>query len=213
MERSAIVLAGGFSLRFGQDKAALALNGKPLLKHVVDAVIPIVDEIIVVTNAPERAREYAKFLNSRVKFAQDAEEAKGPLMGTLAGFEVTQAKYAALLAADSPLINREVVELLFDLCKGKTAVIPRWPNEQIEPLHAIYHAASAAKAARMALDDGKLDMRSMIDNLGGVRYVSTLVVQELDPELKTFFNVNTPVDLKMAETLAKPRRIKAEKRH
>jgi molybdopterin-guanine dinucleotide biosynthesis protein A len=47
-------------------------------------------------------------------------------------------------------------------------------------------------------------VRAMIEKLSGVRYVSTLVIQQLDPELRTFFNVNTPADLKNAMTLTKP---------
>jgi len=42
-------------------------------------------------------------------------------------------------------------------------------------------------------------LRSMVDKLRGVRYVSTLVLQQIDPELRTFFNINTPLDLKKAE--------------
>jgi molybdopterin-guanine dinucleotide biosynthesis protein A len=43
----------------------------------------------------------------------------------------------------------------------------------------------------------------MIERMRAVRFVSTLVVQELDPELKTFFNVNTLLDLKRAGGLVK----------
>jgi molybdopterin-guanine dinucleotide biosynthesis protein A len=43
----------------------------------------------------------------------------------------------------------------------------------------------------------------MVDKLRGVRYVSTLVLRQLDPELKSFFNVNTPLDLKRAEAMLK----------
>lgn len=50
MDRTALVLAGGASSRFGQDKGVLDLSGKPLIKHVVDAVSPLVDETIVVTS-------------------------------------------------------------------------------------------------------------------------------------------------------------------
>jgi molybdopterin-guanine dinucleotide biosynthesis protein A len=41
----------------------------------------------------------------------------------------------------------------------------------------------------------------MVDRLRNVRYVSTLVLQQLDPELRTFFNVNTPLDLRKAELM------------
>jgi molybdopterin-guanine dinucleotide biosynthesis protein A len=56
-----------------------------------------------------------------------------------------------------------------------------------------------------ALNEGELNMQSMIDRLRGVRYVSTLVLEQIDPELKTFFNVNNPIDLKKAENMLRQR--------
>jgi molybdopterin-guanine dinucleotide biosynthesis protein A len=108
-----------------------------------------------------------------------------------------------LLPFDSPFVSRDVVSLLFDLCLTKAAVIPRWPNGQIEPLHAVYLTNVALEAAKIAVDEGKLDVLSMIEKLRGVRYVSTLVIQQLDPEFRTFFNVNTPLDLKKAMAMLK----------
>jgi molybdopterin-guanine dinucleotide biosynthesis protein A len=211
VDRTAIILAENFGSR-GQDKALLNLNGKPLLRHVVDAVGVFVNEIIVVADSQERVQEYTGIVGGEAKFAVNTDEDKNPLVGAVAGLELAQGKHSALLAADAPFIAPDVIDLFFDLCQGKTAVIPRWPDEQVEPLHAVYHTKSALEAARIALDEGKLDLEFMVENLGGVRYVSTLVVKELDPELKTFFKVKGPVDLKMAETLAKPRRTKPSKK-
>ena len=45
---SVIVLAGGRSRRFGRDKLAEPVDGRPLLHHAIDAVRPIATEIIVV---------------------------------------------------------------------------------------------------------------------------------------------------------------------
>ena len=212
MDRTAIILAEDFSSPLEQDKAIMILNGKPLLRHVVDAIGVLVNEVIVVTDSQERVQEYTRIVGGEVKFAVNVDETKSPLVGAAAGFELAEGKHSALLAADTPFISPDVVDLFFELCQGKTAVVPRWPDQQIEPMHAVYHTKSALEAARIALGEGKLDLQSMVENLGGVRYVSTLVVKELDPELKTFFNVNTLVDLKMAETMAKPRRTKPTRR-
>jgi molybdopterin-guanine dinucleotide biosynthesis protein A len=57
------------------------------------------------------------------------------------------------------------------------------------------------EATKNALNEGKMNMQSMIDKLRGIRYVSTLVLEQLDPELKTFFNVNSPLDLRKAEKM------------
>ncbi|MCW4009557.1 MAG: molybdenum cofactor guanylyltransferase [Candidatus Bathyarchaeota archaeon] len=201
LNRSAIVLAGGFSDKFGQDKAVLELNGKPMLSHVISTATSLVDEVIVVTRSEERKETYAEFLGSGVKFAVDIEAGKGPLIGALTGFEIAQGKHSLLLASDMPLVSLDVVTLLFDLCPGKSAVIPRWPNQQIAPLQAVYHTKTALEAARLAVADGEYSLSAMVDNMGGIRYLSTLALQAFDPELRTFFNVNMPLDLKLAEGL------------
>jgi molybdopterin-guanine dinucleotide biosynthesis protein A len=205
LDRSAIVLAGGFSSRFGEDKGVLELAGKPLIKHVTDAVRSVVNETIVVTNSQERAARYAKLLDAKVKFALDSHEFKGPLIGALTGFEVANGDYSLLLPFDTPFVSKEVIFLLFELCLNRTAAIPRWPNGQIEPLHAVYRTKVALEAAENAVDAGRVDMRAMIERMRSLRFVSTLVVQQLDPDLRTFFNINTPFDLKKAVGMVKPR--------
>jgi molybdenum cofactor guanylyltransferase len=212
VDRSAIILAGGSSSGFGQDKGLIEVNGKPLISHVVDAVLPIVDEVIVVTNSQSRADAYEKILGPHIKFAIDVEEGKGPLVGALTGFEAAHQKYVSLLTYDMPFVSSNVVELLFELGVGKSAAVPRWPNGEIEPFHAVYNRAAALEAATMAVNEGKLDVDDMVEVMRGVRYVSTLVIQELDPEFKTFFSVNTPLDLKRAAVLAKPRKTKTKSR-
>ena len=45
-----IVLAGGKSSRMGSDKGLLTIYGKMFVEHVVDAMKPLVDNIIIVSN-------------------------------------------------------------------------------------------------------------------------------------------------------------------
>jgi molybdopterin-guanine dinucleotide biosynthesis protein A len=203
VERSAIVLAGGFSSRFGQDKGLLELADKPLIRHVTDAIDPLVDEVVVVTKSRERVLEYSNVLVADVQFVVDVCEARSPLIGALTGFGSAHGKYSLLLPFDTPFISEQVVSLLFELCQGKAAVIPRWPNGYIEPLNAVYQTKLALEAAENAVTEGKLKVRALIEKLQGVRYISTIAIQQLDPELLTFFNVNTPADLNKAMTLIK----------
>jgi molybdopterin-guanine dinucleotide biosynthesis protein A len=95
--------------------------------------------------------------------------------------------------------------LFFDLCVGKSAVIPRRTSCEIEPLQAVYNTKQALVAAEKALAENMFDMEAMVEKLRGVRYISTLVIEQLDPDLKTFFRINTPLDLKRAVVLGKPR--------
>jgi molybdopterin-guanine dinucleotide biosynthesis protein A len=201
--KSAIILAGGFSNRFGQDKGLLQLANKPLIKHVLDAISTLVDEKMVVASSKVQAENYAKVLGSDVNVLIDVDDAQSPLIGALTGFKEAHGRYALLLSCDTPFVSNDVVSLLFELCINRYAVIPRWPNGYIEPLQAVYCAKPAYEAAKNALSEGKLNMQSMVDRLRSVRYVSTLVLQQLDPELRTFFNINTPLDLKKAELMFK----------
>jgi molybdopterin-guanine dinucleotide biosynthesis protein A len=201
LSRSAVVLAGGLSTRFGQDKGLLRLAGKPLIGHILDAIGNVVDERIVVVSSEVQAGDYERLVGSNSKVAVDEGHEHSPLVGALTGFRVVCGEYCLLLPCDTPFVSREVLLLLLDLCASRNAVIPRWPNCYIEPLHAVYRTKEALEAAESALSEGEMNMQSMVDRLRSVRYVSTLVLQQLDPELRTFFNVNTPLDLKKAEAM------------
>jgi len=201
LKKSAIILAGGFSKRLGQDKALIELAGRPLVLHVLDRVRGVVDEVMVVVSSDDQRTVFECLLGRKASVVVDKCEIQSPLIGASVGFENAQGEYSLLLPCDTPFISSEVVALLLDLCVNKSAAIPRWPTGYIEPLQAAYQTKSALNAAKTALEEGKLDLRSMISHLRGVRYISTLVLQEVDPRLLTFFNINTPEDLKRAESM------------
>ena len=201
MKKAAVVLAGGFSKRFGQDKCLIRLGGKPLLQHVIDRISTVVDEKVVVVGSNTQREKFAELLKSKVSVIVDRHDGQSPLVGALTGFESVNADYSLLLPCDTPFVSSEIAALLFDLCASKSAAIPRWPNGYIEPLQAVYHTKSAVKASQQALNTGKRDLFSMINNLSGVRYVSTLVLQQLDSELLTFFNINMQESLRRAESI------------
>jgi len=203
MKTSAIILAGGFSKRFGRDKGLIELAGKPLIIHVLDRVSKVVNETLVVVSSEDQRDAFTTLTRSKTKVVTDKYSLRSPIVGALTGFEKALGEYSLLLPCDTPFVSKEIASLLLDLCVGRSAVIPRWPNRYIEPLHAAYHTKSALNASETAYKEKKLDLRSMIANLGGVRYISTLVFQQIDPKLMTLFNVNTPEDLRKAESLLK----------
>lgn len=203
LNKSAVILSGGFSRRFGQDKGILQLGNKPLIKHVLDAINNIVDDKIVVLSSGVQAENYEKIIDSNVKLLIDSGDKLGPLVGVLTGFREVHQGYVLLLPCDTPFISPDVLSLLFELCTNEAAVIPRWPNGYIEPMQAVYRANSALEAAEYALKEGKLEVRSMVEELSDVRYVPIHTLQKLDPKLKTFFNINTPSAFKKAEAILK----------
>ncbi len=207
MNRSAIILADGSSKGFTSEKGILELEGKPLLNLVIDAVEGLVEEIIVVTSSQEQSDSYSKLVSSKkVRFAVDVSKFNWPLVGALTGFEAANGEYSALLRFDSPFISTEVLSLLLDCCIGKAAAVPRWTDQEIEPLHAVYNTKQALQATKETLAEADSDMQTMVEKLRGVRYISTMVIEQLDPDFKTFFYINTPLDLRKAAVMGKPRK-------
>ncbi len=200
MERSAIILLS--------DLAAENIGGKPLIERIVDSVQAVVDEVILVANSENQKELVSNLLEPDVKILVHNGASEGDLAASLEGFESAQGTHSLLLSSTFALVSADVAGLFFELCPGKTAVIPRWPNQQMEPLQAVYHTKSAVAAAKMALGEGSTEVEALVNCLGGVRYFSTLALQEFDPELKTLFKVRTIVELKMAEAQSKPRRTK-----
>ena len=206
MTYAVIILAGGLSRRFGQDKCLKELAGRPLVAHVLDRVSTIVDERLIVVGSEAQQNVLLRFPELRASVVVDKFSDHSPLVGALTGFETVRADHALLLPCDAAFVSPEIAALLLDLCVGRSAVIPRWPNGHVEPLQAAYDVKLACDAARKALDEGKRDMLAMVAHLRGIRYVSTLVLQQYDEKLTTFHNINTVEDWRKAESmLKKPR--------
>jgi len=201
LERSAIILAGGPSERFGGFKALTELRHKPLISYVFEKVQGISDEVLIAASRREDMEAFLSLFGNRAKVVVDRREFHSPLIGALAGLENASADYSLLLPCDTPFVSRRILKLLFELCVGVDAAIPRWPNDHIEPLHAVYRTKSALHATKLTLSDSRMDMRSMISLLETVRYISTFALKQIDPHLNTFFNVNTRLDLRKAERM------------
>ena len=95
------VLAGGESRRFGSDKAAALLDGKPLIAHVIDRLRPQVEGVVVV------GREHA----GETAIADRPAPGLGPLGGLCAALA-----YAAAHGFDAVLTSGcDLPELPLDL--------------------------------------------------------------------------------------------------
>jgi len=208
LDRSAVILAGGFSDEFGEDKGLVILGNKPLLNYVVDSVAEFVDEIVIVTNSKKRADAYAKIVSSNVRFV--ASDYDSILAAAEAGLKTAKGIFCALLQFDSPFISHDLLSLLFECSEGKSAVVPRTPDNEVEALLAVYNREKALEAAKNALANNETDVVALVSCLRGVRYLSTLVVEQFDPDLRSFFTVKTKFDLKKAVVMLKPKEHKTK---
>ncbi len=207
MKNSAVILAGGFSKRFGRDKGLVKLKGKPLVTYVLEKVAKVVDEKVIVVGSEAQRDVFSPLFRQVASVIVDKYDGNSPLIGALTGFETVQSEYSLLLPCDTPFLSSEIAALLLDCCMGRSAAIPRWPIGWIEPLQAAYNTKSAIIAMKKALDQEKMDMLSMIRYLRGIRYISTVVLRKLDSELSTFFNINTLADLRKAESMVSQNKI------
>jgi molybdopterin-guanine dinucleotide biosynthesis protein A len=198
VDKAAVILANEQSKSFPKDKGTMLLCNKPLIKHVFNAISSIVDEVIIVTSAQEQTEKYAELLPKTVKLVIDKQPMQNALSGTITGLETAQSKYVLLLPYDSPLVDKELAMLLLDLAVGKTAAVPRNADNEIEPLCSVYHTKIALETAKQVAAKGAIDLQTLVEKLQGVRYISKMIVEQLDPELQSFFSVNTPLDLNRA---------------
>lgn len=206
---SAIILAGGRSVRFGRDKSAEVVAGRTLLQRVVDAVGPIAGEIIVVR--AQRTSPQAVTSRTPIRHVEDAREG-GALAGLYSGLLAASQPAAVALGCDMPLLSRRLLLHLWDLLGPEVDVVmPLWKGKE-EPLHAFYRRSACLPAIEKALDEGERQVIRLLADVR-VRYVSHDELRRLDPEGHSFWNVNQPSDLKrIVPLLTRERRTEGRRR-
>jgi len=125
-------------------------------------------------------------------------------MGILTGCKRARAEYVAVVPCDAPFLNPKILVELFKRAEGHDAAIPRWPNGYLEPLHSIYRRQAVIDVAQELMRRGSRSILRLIESLRDVVYVSIEELKLIDERLLTFFNVNTPRDLLMAEAMESP---------
>lgn len=199
---SAIILSGGLSKRFGEDKCLVSLLGKPLIMYVYEKISSITNKVLIVLNSIAQLSHYANFFREELLIVDEFPESN-PLIGAYTGFKHLDSEYTYLLPCDTPLITIRLLHLLKETSLSADAVIPRHSNGYIEPLQAIYKTKITREASEKALSMGYSNLRSMINLLDNVIYLPTIKIKKFDPKLLTFFNINTQSDLHECERLLK----------
>ena len=195
MEVSAIVLAGGKSLRLGRSKAFETIGGKSLIEHVLERVRPLTSQILIVTSR----EQFDLLAASKAETLTDIYPSKGSLVGIYTGLLASPSSHSIVVACDMPFLNTELLHYMVELAPDFDAVIPRLGERMVEPLHAIY-AKSCLDSIKLQLERNQLQVNSFLDSVR-VRYVERAECQRLDPQLLSFFNINNQSDLERAIAL------------
>jgi len=199
-ERTGIVLAGGYSRRFGeQDKALVTLCGKPLLAHVRKRVSSVTDRVLV-SCREEQQPAFENVLDSKspVEFVPDPVPDQGPLAGLSAALESVETPYTVVVACDMPAVDPDFLALLFARATGSDGAVPRLDEERIQPTQAVYRTEAMATAANDALENGERSLRRALDRLD-VTYISPATIEEVT-DWASLRNVNTPEELAALES-------------
>jgi len=189
-----VIQAGGRSTRMGgEPKALLELAGKRIVERVVDALSAVLDDLLVVTNTPERY----EFL--RLPMVADRYPDGGSLGGIFTGLEAAGGDAAFTVACDMPFLSPDVVRLVLARAGDADVVIP-CVNGQYETMHALYAKACLAPM-EARLRAGQLRIVGFFPDVRVLEIDAAAVARHRAPEV-AFMNVNTPDELAQARALA-----------
>lgn len=188
--RTAIILVGGEARRAqGREKYFFLYEGKTFLSRLLESLVPIVDEVILVARDPEQCTRFKDFRN--IFCVTDIRPGTGPIGGIHAGLHAASGDVIFISGCDMPFVNREIVDRLFSEINTYDAVIPAWDSEKFEPLHAVYRKEALLKYLE---SHESLSLRAMIRTLNAY-YINVDEFRIIDPDLRTFMNINKLEDL------------------
>jgi molybdopterin-guanine dinucleotide biosynthesis protein A len=193
--RTGVVLAGGKSSRMGQNKALINLNGDPMISYVIDAMLDLVDEVVI-SVAKGSSADYDEFSEIGFEVVEDSQEGFGPLEGLTCALKSARGEYVLISPCDTPFLKRELCDALISRADGRDGAVPVIKG-LYEPLHGAFRRTAAISAFEKATVQGK---RKPVDAFEGL----DLVVMEenelrtIDPELESFWNLNGPEDVRQA---------------
>lgn len=189
-EVNAIILAGGRNTRMqGTDKAFLDIDGKPFIARIIKALKGLVNEIIVVTNTPEK---YSRF---KVKLVRDDAVGKGPLMGICCGLKASGAQYNFVVACDMPFIKPALIKFMLDKKRVYDILLYR-DSEKFHTLFGIYSRACIPEIEKM-IKKGELRVSGIFGKLK-LCLLDKKDMERIDPRMLSFMNINSPAELKAA---------------
>lgn len=211
--RSSVILAGGNGLRLGAEKSLLEFDDKPLICWTVEILSQTADEVIIVARDRRHAESLERIIFesnadagselSKAFFTWDSIPGFGPVAGLEAGMRRARGRLAFATGCDLPFLKLEVIDRLFELADvmgGYEAAVPVQPNGFFEPLHSVYDREKMQSACVRALENGERRIHVPLQELC-VNHISIDQLRPLDPDLLSFFNLNTRGDLETARAL------------
>ena len=190
-----VILSGGLSTRFnGQNKAFISVGGKRILDRLYPIFSDLFAEIILVTNDP------IQFVKWDLTIVTDIFPVRSSLTGIHAGLFFSQNPFAFFSACDTPFLRKDIIEVLLENIDRNTDIVMPDTSAGMEPLCAIY-SKRCLRAAGDHINQNKFKIQRALGN-HRLKKIPETVLRSIDPNLTSFFNINTPEDLARAEEMA-----------
>lgn len=170
-----------------------------LLQYVLDSVWTVADDILVIFNKEPDLPLIESVAPFGVKVVLD-KGGSSPFSRVATGFRASSSENCLVVSSSAPFVKPNVLFELFEGIHGFDAAVPRWKNGKIEPLLSVYSRKAFLRAGSHLK---KHTMGSLVDNLYDVAFIDIeKQLKELDPELYSFFRVESAADLKKARRIA-----------
>ena len=191
---SGVILAGGRNTRFsGKDKAFLTVGAVRIIDRLLHLFKELFDEVILVTNDP------LKYLEWDVYIVTDLFPLRSSLTGIHAGLFHAASPYAFFSACDTPFLKKELVETIVDTIESNVDIVIPETAKGMEPLCAAYSQRCLLPITQH-LEKNQLKIQSIF-NKARIRTLQESALRKIDPDLTSFYNINTPGDLARAEEI------------
>lgn len=193
-----VVLAGGQSKRFGQDKSQVQLGSKILIDYILLEILNEFNEILIIANKD------IKFFNSKkINKIEDYKKNLGPLGGVLSAMKWIKEnnkkyKWISTFPSDTPFFKKKYLhDFLNNINEEQSKLFFIKSNDK---RHNIFGLWSLELLNRLEDDLVTKGERKVEDwaNKVGVKTIN-LEFKNNDP----FFNINTKEDLEKAKEIIK----------
>ena len=187
MSKTAILLTS--------ESALLEIHGDTLLELAFYKLRNMFDKVLVVASDPEKQSKFSKILMDEVLC--DYSMYSNQLTQFLRGLKSCRSETLFLASSNMPLLNQKAIDIILEQ-EGYGAVVPRYVNGRLEPTHATYSVKPTYRSVQWALNDELYSFEAVLKNISNVNYLPVGKIMEVDPQLSSFFQVKSVIDLDTA---------------
>jgi len=189
-----VLLAGGKSRRMGEDKRLLSIGEETLYARSLSVLQAIFERVVVVV------AQDSPLVASDAPVLRDVIPHCGSLGGLYTGLKQAGTQWVFAVACDMPFLDPDTIRHFIGL-KGEGDVIMAKLQNGSQPMHALYHRnCLPTMESLIRAQDFKIQRLADHPALR-VRVVMPAELRQLDPQGRSFYNVNTPADLAAARSL------------